>query len=939
MTSISSTTATSKPIQDITFSLALSPAGHVYIYQDQDTQDVLPADLAAKIQERLESGSDLGVSAIGLLRFSITNYQRTLPPSLAFWQRFGQLFVHEARQVTAGNEGLLKDEKQIEVPEAELRDLHEQAPFLRGSEYLTLSLLHDIWHEFSAVLRQELIPLQGKLQEYLAVYNPAWNKVGRVCFHLAENKANPTKPFAFLATYTVRLSAGSSLQHLPLGRALKEYAQQRDQLLSLLLPVQKAAEHSDFVKAMVDTKAIFQPTAWDSKQAHAFLKAIPQMEAAGVMVRVPNWWKTKQPPRPKIEIEIGNAKTSMIGLGALLDFEMSYTLPNGEALSYQEMHDLVRSSESLVQIRGQWVEVDADKLSNVLDHWKSVENQVRGEGLSFAQGLRMLASAPGSKEAETMTEDVVEWSNVVEGKWLHQALDQLRDPKHGQDQGIKDILQQHLHATLREYQSLGVQWLWWLYQLKLGGCLADDMGLGKTIQVLSLLLLIKQQQTTTVAAKKKPHLLVVPASLLGNWQAEINRFSPSIVAWVAHSSQTSQQSLKRLDVPDLSHIDLVITTYGNAHRLPWISKVAWDVVVLDEAQSIKNPTTKQTQAVKGLSSQVRFILTGTPIENRLLDLWSLFDFIAPGLLGVSKTFSNYGKKMKKDHGDENGEGRFYAAVRQLITPYILRRLKTDKTIISDLPDKTEMDAFCFLSKQQAGLYQASVQELEGKLRDNEFDDDMKRRGIVLAYLTRFKQICNHPSQWLGHGEYDLQASGKFLRLKELCQNISDKQEKVLVFTQYKEIIPALHTLLEDVFGGPGLVLHGQTPVKDRPKLVEAFQSEQGPAFFVLSIKAGGAGLNLTQASHVIHFDRWWNPAVENQATDRAYRIGQKKNVLVHKFICQGTIEEKIDLLINSKKELAEDILAKGGGSSLTEMNNDELLKAVSLDIHRAVGES
>ncbi|MEN8236179.1 MAG: DEAD/DEAH box helicase [Pseudomonadota bacterium] len=923
--------------QDTPFSLALSPAGHIYIHKDSETQEFMPPELAGKVQDLLESGSDIGISALGLLRFAITNYSASLPSSLAFWQRFGQLFVHEARQGAALNDGVLVDDVQIHVPDNELQVLHEQAPFMRGSEYLTVVLLTDIWQELTGALKQELAPFQGKLQDYLAAHNPAWSKVGRVCFHLAENKSNPAKPFAFLATYTVQLSAESSLQHLPLGRALKDYAgeQKRSQLLSLLLPVQKAAEQSDFIKKLVNTKAIFQPIAWGSKQAHAFLKAIPQIEAAGVMVRVPNWWRPKTPPRPKVEIEIGNASSSMIGLGALLDFSMSYSLPNGDSLSYQEMQDLLRSSESLVQIRGQWVEVDAEKLSDVLSHWKQVEGQVRHEGLSFAQGLRMLASAPGQAETDTPTEDVIEWSSVVEGKWLHDALDRLRNPEHGQDQQVQEILQTHLNATLREYQSLGVQWLWWLYNLQLGGCLADDMGLGKTIQVLSLLLLIKHQKIQN----KKPHLLVLPASLMGNWQAEINRFAPSLNVWVAHSSQTRQEQLKRSDAPDLSRVDLVITTYGNVHRLAWMKQVSWDLVVLDEAQSIKNPTTKQTQAVKALSSQVRFILTGTPIENRLLDLWSLFDFVAPGLLGSSKIFSNYGKKMRKQHEDGSGEGRFYSAIRHLITPYILRRLKSDKSIISDLPDKTEMDTFCFLSKQQAGLYQKSVQELEEKLKENEFNDDIKRRGLVLAYLTRFKQICNHPSQWLGHGEYAPQASGKFLRLKELCTSIAAKQEKVLVFTQYKEIIPAIHGVLEEVFGRSGLTLHGQTPVKERPRLVDLFQSEQGPPFFVLSIKAGGSGLNLTRASHVIHFDRWWNPAVENQATDRAYRIGQKKNVLVHKFICQGTIEEKIDQLINSKKELAEDILAKGGGAALTEMNNEELLSAVSLDIHRAVGDS
>jgi non-specific serine/threonine protein kinase len=276
-------------------------------------------------------------------------------------------------------------------------------------------------------------------------------------------------------------------------------------------------------------------------------------------------------------------------------------------------------------------------------------------------------------------------------------------------------------------------------------------------------------------------------------------------------------------------------------------------------------------------------------------------------------------------------------VRQLISPYILRRLKSDKSIIADLPDKTEVDTYCFLTKNQIGLYQQTVNELAKKLQEPaEQQDPMARSGLVLSYLMRLKQICNHPNQWLGHGDFDEQASGKFLRLKELCEGISAKQEKVLIFTQYREIIPALQTYLASIFGRSGLILHGGTPIKERAKLVESFQTEQGPPFFILSIKAGGTGLTLTNASHVIHFDRWWNPAVESQATDRAYRIGQKKNVLVHKFICQGTIEEKIDFMINQKKALANDLLQGGGESLLTEMSNEELMKVVSLDIHRAM---
>jgi non-specific serine/threonine protein kinase len=351
------------------------------------------------------------------------------------------------------------------------------------------------------------------------------------------------------------------------------------------------------------------------------------------------------------------------------------------------------------------------------------------------------------------------------------------------------------------------------------------------------------------------------------------------------------------------------------------------VVILDEAQAIKNSGTRQTRAVKELKSHARIALTGTPVENRLSDLWSLFDFLNPGLLGSAKAFAQYAKALeKREHNP-------YGPLRTLVRPYILRRLKTDKSIIADLPDKTEMKTYCGLSRRQAAIYQQSVKELATLL---EASNGIQRKGIVLAFLMRLKQICNHPSQWLGDNGYEPADSGKFQRIADICQELAQRQEKALVFTQFREIADPLAGYLAGVFGRAGLVLHGQTPVGKRREMVDAFQQEDGPPFFVLSLKAGGVGLNLTAATHVIHFDRWWNPAVENQATDRAFRIGQKHNVLVHKFICQGTVEEKIDKLIEEKIGLANNLLGDGGGEKLlTEMTNDELLRFVSLDIGKA----
>ncbi len=379
----------------------------------------------------------------------------------------------------------------------------------------------------------------------------------------------------------------------------------------------------------------------------------------------------------------------------------------------------------------------------------------------------------------------------------------------------------------------------------------------------------------------------------------------------------------------MTDTDLVITSYGSAVRLPWLNGTAWRLVILDEAQAIKNPDTKQTKAIKRLKARSRIALTGTPIENRLTDLWSLFDFINPSLLGTAKQFTQFVKQLEERPHNPHGP------LRDLVRPYILRRLKTDKSIIADLPDKTEVKAYCPLSRKQAALYSQAVEDLAERL---ETADNIQRRGVILAALMRFKQICNHPSQWLGDGGWAEEDSGKLARLREIAEVAASRQEKVLVFTQFKETTGPLDAFLASVFGRPGLVLHGGTQVKKRKELVKLFQEDESIPYFVLSLKAGGTGLNLTAASHVIHFDRWWNPAIENQATDRAFRIGQTRNVLVHKFVCRGTVEDKIDQMIELKNQLAGDFLEGGAEVRLTEMDSEALLKMVALDLAAAARE-
>jgi superfamily II DNA or RNA helicase len=868
---------------------------------------------------RLEKAFIRG-SGHGLLWLGADEVGTALPPVLSYWRELGVCYVTALCALPGVGDGRTKSPVPIPA-DGELDKMAAAVPPMTGAEYLTAAVLADLWRGMDAAFDAELANAKLSVQEFLKGRHPAWNLVGRVHFNLAENRKDEDAPFAFLATYTTRLSAEAKAQHLPLGKALQEYAgaRNRERLLSLLIPVQRAAENCPWLKAMVDAGDVFHPLRWSAQQALQFLKDVPALENAGVVVRMPASWRMNRPARPQVKATVGGNAPSQLGTDALLDFRMEVTL-DGESLSAAEIKRLLAHSDGLALIRGKWVEVDHDRLNRTLEQFEAIERRAATDGLSFGEAMRMLAGAGIAGDGAAGQEDV-DWSQTVAGPWLAETLAALRRPD-----GLSRVDPgRFLHGTLRPYQQAGVQWLYLLTQLRLGACLADDMGLGKTIQVLSLLLVLKNE----ARENRKPCLLVAPASLLANWAAEIARFAPSLKTVVVHPSAEPAEKLKADDAANLADVDLVITSYGFLARSPWLGTTPWRLVVLDEAQAIKNSAAKQTKTVKQLRADTRIALTGTPIENRLSDLWSIFDFINPGLLGSSTQFSSFVKHLAdRPHNP-------FGPLRDLVRPYILRRLKTDKSIIADLPDKTEVKTFCLLSRKQAALYQQAVGDLARQLEDV---DGMQRRGIVLAFLMRLKQICNHPSQWLGDGAWAEEDSGKFARLRDLAEVVAARQEKALIFTQFKETTAPLAAFLGSVFGRPGLVLHGETEVKKRKDLVRQFQEDENVPFFVLSLKAGGAGLNLTAASHVIHFDRWWNPAVENQATDRAFRIGQTKNVLVHKFICRGTVEDKIDHMIESKKQLAGDFLSGGTDMLLTEMKDEDLLKLVALDLGAAMKE-
>jgi superfamily II DNA or RNA helicase len=862
----------------------------------------------------------------GLLCLGANEVGTALPPVLSYWREFGSRYVAALCALPDIGERVTKP--LIPVPASgELDNIAAAVPPMTGAEYLTVAVLADLWRGMDAAFDVELADAGLSVQAFLKGRHPAWNLIGRVHFNLAENRSDEAAPFAFLATYTTRLSAEAKAQHVPLGKALQEYAgaKNRERLLSLLLPIQRAAQDCGWLKSMIDAREIFHPLRWSPQQALQFLKDVPAIESAGVAVRMPASWRMNRPARPQVKATVGGRAPSQLGMDALLDFRMDVTL-DGERLSAAEIKRLLAHSDGLVLIRGKWVEIDREGLRRTLDKFEAIERRAASDGLLFGEAMRMMAGA-GITENDSGGQVDIDWGQAVAGPWLAETLAALRRPD-----GLARVDPgKSLQGTLRPYQLAGVQWLYLLTQLRLGACLADDMGLGKTIQVLSLLLTLKNE----AGDKRKPSLLVAPASLLANWASEIARFAPSLKARVAHPSAAPAEKLNAddadnpADADTLADVDLVITSYGFLARSPWLGAAPWRLVVLDEAQAIKNPAARQTKMVKQLRADTRIALTGTPVENRLGDLWSIFDFINPGLLGSSKQFSSFAKSLVDRPNNP------YGPLRELIRPYILRRLKTDRSVIPDLPDKTEVKAFCSLSRRQAALYQQAVEELTRRLEDV---DGIERRGLVLALLMRLKQICNHPSQWLGDGTWAEQDSGKFARLRDIVEVVAARQEKALIFTQFRETTAPLAAFLGSVFGRAGLVLHGETEVKKRKELVRRFQEDENIPFFLLSLKAGGAGLNLTAASHVIHFDRWWNPAVENQATDRAFRIGQTRNVLVHKFICRGTVEEKIDQLIESKKQLVGDLLGGGSEMALTEMKDEELLKLVALDLSAAMRE-
>jgi len=642
-------------------------------------------------------------------------------------------------------------------------------------------------------------------------------------------------------------------------------------------------------------------------EAYAFLREIgPLLKGSGFGVLVPPWWEkpgARLGVRAKLKADANIVGRGILNLNSLVQFEWELALGD-EPLSREEFERLAALKMPLVRVRGQWVMLQPDEIEAAIAFWEKKRQQ---DQMTLRDALGMALGA--TQEAAGLPLHGVETSG-----WLDELLNQLQDG----DQLRELSPPRGFVGQLRPYQTRGYSWLAFLRKWGLGACLADDMGLGKTIQAIALLLQERERAKDPVP----PSLVLCPTSVVGNWKREIARFAPKLRVMVHHGSDRARGETF---VAAAQAHDVVISTYGLARRdVDDLRQVSWNDVILDEAQNIKNPHAKQTQAIRSLPAANRVALTGTPVENRLSELWSIMQFLNPGFLGSQTGFRQTFALPIERYQDEDATER----LKGLVGPFVLRRLKTDSTVIQDLPDKWEMKVYCNLTAEQTTLYEAVVQESLERV-DSTDEEGIQRRGVVLGALMRLKQVCNHPAQFLGDGSVLPGRSGKLDRLGEMLEEALAVGDQALVFTQFAQMGHMLQAHLRSLFGVDVLFLHGGTPQKRRDRMVARFQQGRDAPIFILSLKAGGTGLNLTAANHVFHFDRWWNPAVENQATDRAFRIGQTRDVQVYKYICAGTLEEQIDELIESKKALAESIIGAGEGW-LTEMSTDELRDIISL---------
>lgn len=837
----------------------------------------------------------------------------------------------------------------LEMDFLEIIELTKTMPNLDGCEYLNVKWIKILWDNLQLHLNNSINTFNGNIYDYLSSLNKTFETPGNINFYLTiDENYNDTFPFTLMVKYDkcvhcINNSSFHSSDKFPLKNIFTEYENDPDSINYLLSPLYNLSLESDFIRNLIDSKEIFNPIKLSADNAFIFLNEISLYKKLGINCFVPDFYDEFSNSFSmlfNIDNNITNSininkieQSSTLNINSIIDFNINLMLGD-KKISEEEIKKFLAQKEGLKIIDGKWIKIDHYELNKLLLLYSDLKNFSHSNNLSFIDVLNLKMNT--DKKLKTINTACNIKININD--YLNSLVEKLNLIKNA----CINIYDPNHYLPLRPYQEEGVNWLYMMKNLNLGACLADDMGLGKTLEVLALLTYVKFN--TPIKNNREKSLLILPASLIENWRSELSRFTPWLKYYIIHPSEnknlfsnndiTSDNTdehnnmLKDSYTNIFTDYDLIITTYGMVSKYKFFREITWDSLILDEAQAIKNPCTKQTKAIKQLKSNFRIAMTGTPIENHLSDLWSIFDFLNKNLLSTFNNFCTYIKYLKSN--DTN-----YDSLRKIINPFILRRVKTDKSIISDLPKKIEIKTYTTLSKKQIILYNDVVKELQNKLllsnKDTTDKKNIYRSGVILSTITKLKQICNHPDQYLKKKEFFPNYSGKYTLLKELFETIFENKEQVLIFTQFKEMTKPIKNFLENTFNTEGLVLNGEIPINKRNSLIDKFGNKNNYIpFIVISLKTGGIGLNLTTANHVIHFDRWWNPAVENQATDRAFRIGQEKNVMVHKFITKGTIEERIDTLIEGKIKLSNDIIPNIQEKWITEMNDKEILDMFKL---------
>ena len=788
---------------------------------------------------------------------------------------------------------------------------------LKSGDILAMPL-HDKWllalHASDGVIKdkeESLKDFAGHMEEWKRSITFSVSAPFRLCFRLEEPVLNGAEwCLSYLLQPVDDLSLLIPLSEIWDKKNVVSKRLTRDGILPMqyaLMALGQASALSPHVRGSLKN-AKPDMTVLNTAEAHSFLTyEAPALEQAGYGVFLPAWWSkygTKVRVGIKAMVSSSSSPPAGISLGDALEFRWQLSLGDSD-ITDKELRELAKLKEPLVRVRGQWVELRSEEIREALNYLKRKSDKMTGSDL-----IRM---ALGRGD----TPSGMELKGVDAKGWFGDLLERLKESSK-----LEELTQPAgFNGELRPYQRRGYTWLSFLRQWGLGACLADDMGLGKTVQTLAV---VQRDRENGV---RRPVLLICPTSVVENWRKESERFTPDIPILIHYGPGRSRGESF---VKKARKSGLVFSSYSLLHRDKTdLEKVQWAGIILDEAQNIKNPDTRQASAARSIKADYRIALTGTPVENHVGELWSIMEFLNSGLLGSRSDFhTRFFLPIQSGNDQIKVE-----ALKRLTEPFILRRLKSDKSIIADLPEKQEMKVYCSLTKEQASLYMAVAEEAKEAVNES---DGIQRKGMVLAALTKLKQICNHPAHFLGDHSSIPNRSRKLDRLKEMLEEMLEVGEYALIFTQYMEMGDILQRYLQESFGMEVPFLHGGVSREQRERMVERFQAEDGNKIFILSLKAGGTGLNLTRASHVFHFDRWWNPAVENQATDRAYRIGQKRNVQVHKFLCAGTIEEKVDVMIERKREIAAQVVSEGEGW-LTELSTDALKELCTLNAE-AIGD-